>query len=83
MQYFQSAFLLFAFHIYPIKSFLFVCLLTFIAKSGLVLGEALEPDPLADEVEELVEGRAALLVVVHLLLGLLALAAVHQTNLTK
>ena len=54
---------------------------TFVAEPGLVLGEPLEPDPLADDVEELVEGGPALLVVVHLLLGLLAGAAVHHPHL--
>ena len=47
----------------------------------LVLLESLQPDPLSDEVEELVERRSSLLVVVHLLLGLLALAAVEQAHL--
>ena len=59
----------------------FLYSLTFIAQPRLVLVESLEPDPLSDEVEELVEGGPALLVVVHLLLSLLAVAAVHQTDL--
>ena len=56
-------------------------LLTFVAEAALVLVEVLESHPLPDEVEELLEGGAALLVVVHLLLALLALAAVEEAHL--
>ena len=55
--------------------------LTFVAKSCLVLSKPLEPHALTDDVEELVEGGAALLVVVHLLLRLLTGAAVHDAHL--
>ena len=55
--------------------------LTFIAESALVLVKVLQPHPLPDEVEELLEGGAALLVVVHLLLALLTLTAVQQPHL--
>ena len=55
--------------------------LTFVAESCLVLSKPLEPHALADDVEELVEGGPALLVVVHLLLGLLAGPAVHHPHL--
>ena len=55
--------------------------LTFAAEPGFVLVEPLQSDFLSDELEELVEGRAPALVVVHVLLSLLALAAVHQANL--
>ena len=55
--------------------------LTFVAESCFVLVEALEPNPLTNEVQELVEGGPALLVVVHVLLGLLTSAAVHYTHL--
>ena len=56
-------------------------LLTFVAESCFVLAEAPESDPLSEHVQELVEGGAALLIVVHLLLSLLARPAVHHTNL--
>ena len=55
--------------------------LTFVAESCLVLSKPLEPHALADDVEELVEGGPALLVVVHLLLRLLPGAAVHDAHL--
>lgn len=55
--------------------------LTFVAESCFVLVESLQPHSLADEVEELVEGRSSLLVVVHLLLRLLARPAVHHPHL--
>jgi hypothetical protein len=55
--------------------------LTFTAESCFVLVEPFESDFLADEFEELVEGRTALLVVVHVLLSLLTLAAIHQPDL--
>ena len=55
--------------------------LTFAAESGFVLVEPLQSDFLSDELQELVEGWAPVLVVVHVLLSLLALTAVHQANL--
>ena len=57
------------------------CKLTFVTKSRLVFLEALESDPLAKQVEELIEGGPPLLVVVHVLLSLLARPAVHHTHL--
>ena len=57
--------------------------LTFVAESCLVLSKPLEPHSLADDVEELVEGGPALLVVVHLLLRLLARPAVHDAHLER
>ena len=58
-------------------------MLTFVAESCLVLSEALQSDALPDDVEELVEGGPALLVVVHLLLCLLARPAVHDAHLER
>ena len=58
-------------------------MLTFVAESCLVLSEALQSDALPDDVEELVEGGPALLVVVHLLLRLLARPAVHDAHLER
>ena len=58
-------------------------MLTFVAESCLVLSEALQSDALPDDVEELVEGGPALLVVVHLLLRLLARPAVHDAHLQE
>jgi hypothetical protein len=55
--------------------------LTFTAESCFVLVEPFESDFLPDELEELVEGRTALLVVVHVLLSLLTLPAIHQPDL--
>ena len=57
------------------------CELTFVTKPRLVFLEALEPDPLAQQVEELIEGGPPLLVVVHVLLSLLARPAVHHAHL--
>ena len=57
------------------------CELTFVTKPRLVFLEALEPDPLAQQVEELIEGGPPLLVVVHILLRLLARPAVHHAHL--
>lgn len=55
--------------------------LTLDVQLGSVLGEALQADLLADEGEELLEGGASLLVVVHLLLGALASLAIEDAHL--
>ena len=55
--------------------------LTFTAEARFVLIESLQSDFLSDKFEELVKRRPTVLVVVHVLLSLLAFAAVHQTNL--
>ena len=55
--------------------------LTFVAEARLVFLEASEPDALAQQVKELIEGGAALLVIVHVLLCLLACSAVHHSHL--
>lgn len=47
---------------------------------GSVLGEALQADLLADQGEELLKGRAGLLVVVHLLLRALASLTVKDAH---
>jgi hypothetical protein len=60
---------------------LLACGLTFVAESCFVLVESLEPDPLSNDVEKLVEGGPPLLVVVHLLLRLLTSSAVHHSHL--
>ena len=52
-----------------------------VVQAGLVLVEASEADSLADEIEKLVESRAAFFVVVHLLLGRLAGLAVEDAHL--
>jgi hypothetical protein len=57
------------------------CGLTFVAESCFVLVEPFEPDPLANDVEKLVEGGPPLLIVVHLLLRLLSSSAVHHSHL--
>ena len=54
--------------------------LTLDVQLGSVLGEALQADLLPDEGEELFEGRAGLLVVVHLLLRALAGLAVEDAH---
>ena len=60
---------------------LLLLILTFVAESCFVLCEPLESDPLSEQVKKLVEGRASVLIVVHLLLALLPRPAVHNANL--
>lgn len=55
--------------------------LTFVVQLGPVLGEALQPDPLAQQLHELLQGIAGTLIVVHLLFGALARLAVHDAHL--
>lgn len=60
-----------------------VCLgvVTFGVQLGSVLGEALEANFLSQQLEELFQGGASHLVVVHLLLSALACSAVHYAHL--
>ncbi len=60
-----------------------VCLgvVTFGVQLGSVLGEALEANLLPQELEELFQGGAGHLVVVHLLLSALTRSAVHHPHL--
>lgn len=53
-------------------------MLTLIVQLRTVLAETLQPHSLAEEVQELLEGRPCSLVVVHLLLRALACFAVHD-----
>ena len=55
-------------------------MLTLIVQLRTVLAETLQPHSLAEEVQELLEGRPCSLVVVHLLLRALPSSAVQDPN---
>ena len=55
--------------------------ITFGVQLGSVLGETLEANSVPQQLEELFQGRASHLVVVHLLLRALTCSAVHHPNL--
>ena len=55
--------------------------ITFGIQLGSVLGETLEANGVPQQLEELFQGRASHLVVVHLLLGALTCSAVHHPHL--
>lgn len=57
-----------------------MCVITFGVQLGSVLGETLEADLLPQQLEELLQGGAGGLVVVHFLLCALSCSAVHHTH---
>lgn len=56
-------------------------IVTFGVQLGSVFGEALEANLLPQQLEELFQGRAGHLIVVHLLLSALACSTVHHPHL--
>lgn len=64
-----------------IHLWVYLGVVTFGVQLGSVLGETLEADLLPQQVEELLQGGAGCLVVVHFLLSVLPRSAVHHTHL--